>query len=78
MGVAHVANNIYKAFEELQTACETIEDLGECGKCPLRSYCINDTNMSFGEAVYGVSLESVKKFIGYAERLTDVGSVRNG
>lgn len=78
MGVAQVANNIYKAFEELQTACETIFDLGDCGKCPMGSYCIKEENVSFGEAVYGVSLESIKKFIGYAERLTDVGSVRNG
>lgn len=68
-----VAQQIYKAFEELQTACETIFELGECGKCPLRAYCINDINMSFGEAIYGVSLDSIKGFIDYAERLTDIG-----
>ncbi len=78
MGVAQVANNIYKAFEELQTACETIFDLGDCGKCPMMSYCIKEENVSFGEVIYDVSSETVKKFIGYAEKLTDIGSVRNG
>ena len=68
-----VAKKIMEAFEELQTACETIEEFGECGKCPMRAFCINDTNMSFGEAVYGATLNSLKEFIAYAERLTDIG-----
>lgn len=69
-----VAKKIYDGLQELQTACETIQDLGECGKCPMRAYCINDINMSFGEAIYGVSLDSIKGFIKYAERLTDIGN----
>ena len=40
----------------------------------MRAYCINDINMSFGEAIYGVSLDSIKGFIKYAERLTDIGN----
>lgn len=71
-----VAQNIYKAFEELQTACETIFDLGECGKCPMRSYCIKDDDAIFGEVIYNVSLDALKRFINYAERLTDIGSVK--
>lgn len=67
-----VAQNIYRAFEELQTACETIEELGECGKCPMRSYCIKDDSTIFGEAVYDVSLKTIKEFISYAERLTEI------
>lgn len=78
MGVAQVAQNIYKAFEELQTACETIFDLGECGKCPMRSYCIREDDVNFGEAVYNTPLEALKRFIAYADQLTDIGSVRNG
>lgn len=66
-----VARSIYKAFEELQTACETIEELGECGKCPMGSSCLKDDNVSFGEAVYNTPLEAIKKFISEAERLTD-------
>ena len=61
-----------KNFRQLAT----IEDLGECGKCPMRSYCINDINMSFGEAIYGVPLKALKEFINYSERLTDIGSVK--
>ena len=71
-----VAQNIYKAFEELQTACETIFDLGECGKCPMRIYCIKEDDTSFGEAIYDASLDTIKGFIAYAERLTDIGSVK--
>lgn len=71
-----VAQNIYKAFEELQTACETIFDLGECGKCPMRVFCIREDNCSFGEAVYNTPLDALKEFIAYADRLTDIGSVR--
>lgn len=66
-----VAESIYKAFEELQTACETIDEYGECGKCSMRAYCINDINMSFGEAIYGVPLKAIKEFMNYAERLTE-------
>lgn len=73
-----IAQNIYKAFEELQTACETIFDLGDCGKCPMSSYCIRDDNVNFGEAVYNLPIEAFKEFIAYADRLTDIGSVRNG
>lgn len=73
-----IAQNIYKAFEELQTACETIFDLGECGKCPMRSYCIREDDVNFGEAVYNTSPDALKRFIAYADKLTDVGSVRNG
>ena len=71
MGVAQVAQNIYKAFEELQTACETIFDLGDCGKCPMRIYCIKEDDANFGEAIYDASLDTIKGFIAYAERLTD-------
>ena len=78
MGVAQVANNIYKAFEELQTACETIFDLGDCGKCPMRVYCIKEDDTNFGEVIYNTSQDAIKKFIAYADKLTDVGSVRNG
>lgn len=70
-----VAQNIYKAFEELQTACETIKDLGDCGKCPMGAFCIEDVNMSFGEAVYEIPMEALKEFIKEAERLTDVGCI---
>ena len=66
-----VAQNIYKAFEELQTACETIFDLGDCGKCPMRIYCIKDDNAVFGEVIYDASFDTIKGFINYAERLTD-------
>lgn len=65
-----VAQNIYKAFEELQTACETIDEFGECGKCPMRIYCIKDDNAVFGEVIYDASLDTIKGFIDYAERLT--------
>lgn len=71
-----VAQSIYKAFEELQNACETIFDLGECGKCPMRSYCIKDDDAIFGEVIYNVSLDALKRFINYAERLTDIGSTK--
>lgn len=71
-----VAQQIYKAFEELQTACETIFDLGECGKCPLSSYCIREDDVNFGEAVYNTPLDALKRFIAYADQLTDIGSVR--
>ena len=66
-----VAQNIYKAFEELQTACETIFDLGDCGKCPMRIYCIKEDDTNFGEAIYDASFDTIKGFIAYAERLTD-------
>ncbi len=66
-----VAQNIYKAFEELQTACETIFDLGDCGKCPMRIHCIKEDNISFGEVIYDASFDTIKGFIDYAERLTD-------
>lgn len=68
-----VAEKIYKAFEELQTACETIDEYGDCGKCPLRSYCIKDDDAIFGEAIYNIPLEAIDKFVKYAERLTDIG-----
>ena len=68
-----VAQNIYKAFEELQNACETILDLGECGKCPMRIYCIKEDSTNFGEVIYDASLDTIKGFINYAERLTDIG-----
>lgn len=68
-----VAQQIYKAFEEIQTACETIKELGECGKCPLRSDCLDDEKMSFGDAIYDISLEELKGFITYADKLTDIG-----
>lgn len=71
-----VAKKIYEAFEELQTACETIFDLGECGKCPMSVYCIREDKVSFGEAIYNVSFDSIKGFIEYAERLTDIGSTK--
>lgn len=71
-----VAQKIYEAFEELQTACETIFDLGECGKCPMRIYCIKDDDANFGEAVYNTSIDALKEFIAYADRLTDIGSVK--
>lgn len=70
-----VAKDIYQAFEELQTACETIYELGECGKCPMVTYCIREDRVSFGEAIYNASFDSIKGFIEYAERLTDIGSV---
>lgn len=70
-----IARDIYKAFEELQTACETIEELGECGKCPMRTSCINDDRTSFGEAIYNTPLSALKEFIAYADRLTDIGSI---
>ena len=66
-----VAQQIYKAFEELQTACETIFELGDCGKCPMRIYCIKEDDTSFGEAIYDASFDTIKGFINYAERLTD-------
>ena len=66
-----VAQQIYKAFEELQTACETIFELGDCGKCPMRIYCIKEDDTSFGEAIYDASFDTIKGFIAYAERLTD-------
>lgn len=69
-----VANQIYKAFEELAVACETYEEFGECGKCPMRANCLQDDTVSFGEAVYNTPLESLKKFIAEAERFTDIGS----
>ena len=65
-----VAESIYKAFEELQTACETIDEYGECGKCPMRAYCIKDDDAIFGEAIYNTSPDAIKEFIDYAERLT--------
>lgn len=65
-----VAQNIYKAFEELQTACETIFDLGDCGKCPMRIYCIKEDDTNFGEVIYDASFDTIKGFIDYAERLT--------
>ena len=65
-----VAQQIYKAFEELQNACETIDEYGECGKCPMRIYCIKDDNAVFGEVIYNASLDTIKGFIDYAERLT--------
>lgn len=71
-----VAQNIYKAFEEIQTACETIFDLGDCGKCPMRLYCVKEDNTNFGEVVYAASLETIKEFINYADKLTDVGNIR--
>lgn len=71
-----VAQDIYKAFDELQTACETIFDLGECGKCPMRSYCIKEDDTNFGEVIYNTSLNAIKGFINYAERLTDIGSTK--
>lgn len=69
-----VAQDIYKAFEELQTACETIFELGDCGKCPMSLYCIKEET-DFGEAIYATSLETIKEFINYADKLTDIGSV---
>ena len=68
-----VAQQIYKAFEELQTACETIQELGECGKCPMRANCLDDDSTSFGEAIYNTPYESIKAFIVEADRLTDIG-----
>ena len=70
-----VAKDVYKAFEELQTACETIFDLGDCGKCPMRVYCIREDDTPFGEVIYNTSLRTIKNFLEYAERLTDIGSV---
>lgn len=70
-----VAQQIYKALQELQAACETITELGECGKCPLRSDCLDDDKTLFGEAVYDISLEELKGFIAYAEKLTDIGTI---
>lgn len=68
-----VAKDIYKAFEEIQTACETIFDLGDCGKCPMSIYCVRDDKTNFGEAVYNTSLNALKDFIAYSEKLTDIG-----
>lgn len=68
-----VANQIYKALEELAVACETYEEFGECGKCPMRSSCLKDDNVSFGEAVYNTPLEAIKKLIAEAEKMTDIG-----
>lgn len=65
-----VAKKIVEAFEELQTACETIFDLGDCGKCPMRICCIKEDDTNFGEAIYDASLDTIKGFIAYAERLT--------
>lgn len=68
-----VAKKIYNALQELQTACETIKDLGECGKCPMRTYCIDDESTNFGEAVYNVSYKAIDEFMTYAESLIDIG-----
>ena len=65
-----VAKKIYDGLQELQTACETIFDLGDCGKCPMRIYCIKEDDISFGEAIYDASFDTIKGFIAYAERLT--------
>lgn len=72
-----VASDIYKAFAELQTACETICDIGDCSKCPLKTACLDDEKTPFGDAVYSTSLRDLKEFIAYAERLTDIGSTRS-
>ena len=68
-----VAQQIYKAFEELQVACETYKEFGNCGKCPMRTSCLEDEKCSFGEAVYNTPLEAIKEFISEAEAFTDIG-----
>lgn len=73
-----VAQGIYKAFEQLQTACETITELGECGLCPMRANCLCDVKVSFGEAVYDTPLDAIKGFIAYADKLTDIGITKRG
>ena len=66
-----VAKDIYKAFEEIQIACETIKEFGECSKCPMRANCVLDDNVSFGEAVYDTPLDSLKAFVAEADRLIE-------
>lgn len=64
-----VAKEIYKAFEEMQTACETIFEHGDCGKCPMRIYCIREDDAPFGEVIYNASFDTIKEFMAYADRL---------
>lgn len=67
-----VAEKIEKSFETLQSCCEMIEENGKCDKCPMSMYCLKDDDVPFGEAVYNMSLDTIKKFIATAEKLSMV------
>lgn len=67
-----VAEKIEKAFEEMQVCCEMIEGNGKCDKCPMSVWCLKDDTIPFGEAVYNMSLDTIKKFIATAEKLSMV------
>lgn len=61
------AKLIYEAFEILLNACENIKDYDQCGECPLRYMCIEDTDESMATTAELMSPSSWQEFLEYSE-----------
>lgn len=65
--LAEEAKAIYEAFEILLNACENIKEYDQCGECPMRYMCIEETDESLATIAELKSPSSWQEFLEYSE-----------